>query len=756
MPEVAAKNSKMEYADHPGRRQYSATGTGMGPGIIDTLPANIFFAVLAIAAFAALLLLYKLYPGHVPNAQYIISDTAHAECIRNNPARSIIDCQNYGFPGGAVKSFGLPISMAGSLLGGPIAKDAHVSVSSIVFVYAAILLVAFAGCFALFHAITKNRLLALLGSVLYLGSPIVYRFVEYGGLGLGISLIPAYLVIDVFLINHARKTRSIPVVAAVLLLLAACRIWAIFLDGYSFLFSSLLSLACIAIPLLLQRKFIATILCVTIYAAACAAAVVVYKTYMSDDALSSVPLSYFRGAGVDTYALLLPGEDSIYHRLLGIGIRIDPLATYSDGSSLGGVFVGYAWIPALLLGGFVLHALRSRPRNAAFVISIILVGLVSLLLSLGPSLKFKSFRETPSPVITGAHYSMPESAAVMNLPTRYVYRNVPGIKNARALVRWLVLFRLSIVVIMVVAISTLLTAERRKTAIALAALCLLELVPKAPSLLQAGARSYARAYTLYHTYPDDLASKLLAGERVMFAQLHDNAGGNQYVTNTLCAVADVRCYNAGGDKTGVMVEAAWPRQVFDIKNNRAIGPNILSAFRNDLVDVVVIPFFDLRNSVYSESQGAVPVDTVLNRAKALADSIGARLEIGGRFAYLRMDQDRNRLPCDLDCWQTWPSTDFQPVKWGPRSIVHGLKFNQQQNGRSSMWFGLPDRSGRYSIALGQTLLPTKANQSMIVAYIPDDVERALQVSSEIPITLVDVQGKVTHPIGTLKVSEPVP
>src|SRR5690606_6062321 len=113
--------------------------------------------------------------------------------------------------------------------------------------------------------------------------------------------------------------------------------------------------------------------------------------------------------------------------------------------------------------------------------------------------------------------------------------------------------------------------------------------------------------------------------------------GNEYVANTLCARADVRCYNAGGDKASIMVRTSWPEEILRARQRQSVTANLSSAFDKGLVDVVAVPYFDLRSVVYGVRQGEVRVDRVRERADALASALGAGIAHGGYFSFIRRD-----------------------------------------------------------------------------------------------------------------------
>ena len=132
-----------------------------------------------------------------------------------------------------------------------------------------------------------------------------------------------------------------------------------------------------------------------------------------------------------------------------------------------------------------------------------------------------------------------------------------------------------------------------------------------------------------------LAEGVRPGEVVLLLQLHDAASGNEYAANILCARARARCYNAGGDKASVVVQAAWPERIRALKDGTGDRASLLQeAFASGEVDVVAVPHFDLRLVVYPRQENRVARDQVLGRTQAMAPR-GSTVQEGGHFTFIR-------------------------------------------------------------------------------------------------------------------------
>lgn len=594
-----------------------------------TLP----FALAALAAYVAVLFLYQLLPGSLANAQYALGDAAFAQCIANTG--EILHCRNFGYPGGSPKPFGLPVSLLALVAGG---GDGQVALADVRWAHTFVMAFAFAGACAFFARLVSNRWLGIAGALLYLASPAVLMQSSYGALQLGMALLPTYLLVDASLPRALRDGRP-GRVALAWLLVAAVRTWAIYLDGYSFLFSGLLAGCWFLASGIARREIARTLVVLVAYGVAAGVAALAYKAYIASDSLQSMPLAFYRAAGVDVMTLVLPPRGHPVYGLLGLDHGFTPARTWSDGSALMGTFLGYATLPAVLV--VALQAWRRRRPPAPGLLALLAAGSLALLLSLGPSLKVADYRPEGA---QAPAYSMPEDAATASLPTAKLYTSAPGIRNARALARWLVVTRLALVALVVCAAACLLRRRRGAwLAVGLLLLAAVEVMPGKRYSLHVGQRIHGHAHWVYNDLSADFAAGTRQGERVFLLQLHEGAGGNEFVANTLCARADVACYNAGGDKASVMVRKDWPAEILAAKAGRDVPGQLASAFAAGLVDVVVVPYVDLRAIVYGTKAGEVPVAHVRARAEALAEALGGQLVHGAYFSFIRMAPAPARL-----------------------------------------------------------------------------------------------------------------
>lgn len=587
---------------------------------------------LAAAMLLLVLASYKLLPGQLPNAQSMIGDAAYAQCLLDTRADGGTGCQGFGYPNGSPKPFGLPVSLlAATVFGG----DGEVRPVEVRTVYAAIVSLAFLAAFLLFRRVAGGAVLGLAGAVFYLLAPAVQAQSGYAALQLGLALVPAYLLLDVLLLDALRGRRAGLGLALVGLVLAV-RVFALFLDGYSFLFGCALTAVYYAVSVAMGRGArLPALAALAIHVACAGLAAWTYRQYMPSNALSVMPLDFFRGAGVDTLTMLLPMQWQGLYGLFGIGLDIQPEMSYGGRASLLGTFVGYSYLLAL---GILAAGLLARriPVPGPLPTAVFCAGALAALLSLGPSFKFNDFRDdqTRASALGFKAYLMPEEAATLPLHTGWIYENVPGIRNARVLARWQVLARLALVVAMLLALRLLWSRGRRVPAVLLGVFALLEVAPN-PVLVAGESRgARERAHLVDRVHAAEFSALVAPGARVLLLQLHDGASGNEYAANTLCARARARCYNAGGDKAMIVVESAWPEEVLAAKRGRDIGRNVAGLFDRDLVDAVVVPHFDLRHVVYPWWKGGVDLGSIERRLGEEFGGSGLAICRGSGFTLL--------------------------------------------------------------------------------------------------------------------------
>jgi hypothetical protein len=240
----------------------------------------------------------------------------------------------------------------------------------------------------------------------------------------------------------------------------------------------------------------------------------------------------------------------------------------------------------------------------------------------------------------------------------------------------------------------------------------------------------------------------------VFVQLHDGADTNQYTADYFCPKANLRCYNAAGDKTIEIVREYWPQEIEELLARRNAEPNIRQLFRDRQADVVLVTLFDLRRLAYSRSEAAVDTSAVKQRVDSIVAAGGYLRSDGQYFISLRPGTQILRDPeCGLRCWSQWPiaAATHRIREWGPRTEIKSQGFNRQINGRSAFWVQVEDDPGRYVITFGGALLPSFSGNGVVTALMPSRMEKGLMASRSYNVGIIDIYESKRIPLGEFKV-----
>jgi hypothetical protein len=131
---------------------------------------------------------------------------------------------------------------------------------------------------------------------------------------------------------------------------------------------------------------------------------------------------------------------------------------------------------------------------------------------------------------------------------------------------------------------------------ALAVLAVVELAPSPVRYVESMARVAAVNESLEREVIVPLDAATADGTRVVF--LPNGVDNNDFLSVRLAAGAHLWTYNGCGDKSLVVARAQWPRlviEVFDKKTGDETTDDLVSLLGPGLAEVVVIPYFSLRD-----------------------------------------------------------------------------------------------------------------------------------------------------------------
>lgn len=649
--------------------------------------ANFSVGIAAvIVCFGFLAVLFGLVPGLMPSAGMQQFFLGLARCYAEHLPE--LRCDSIAQPDGYTTAFGLPYVIPVAIFD-RLGFELTIAGKLVELVYLALSLF---GSVLLFRALGVRWWLGLVLSTMFLASPIVFAQDGYGPLRAGFALVPLYAWVDLWIARSLAAQSSpksaLPAFLGGLLILVFLRCFALFMDGYSFVMGLALSGALILtvlVSLAQRRRLIPCLAIALVYALPTVLAYLLYSAYAGATVeMAVMPLDFFRGQGVDLYPLLVPSSMQWWASLLGISHSLTGWMSYSDGPSVVMVYLGWTLIAAFLIAAVAWIVVRRRLIGGACFPVLFLVFGAALLLALGPSLKISDFREEPRPerFIRFSDYLMPASEATLSLGTASLYQHVPGVRNMRAVYRWMLLLKLSAFLIAGLVLENLFRRPGAKyLAMVSLVLLVIELLPDLTQRAEHGQRQFAQ----FHRFQDGALRSLealgLAGKRVLFLEAEAEADWNHFTANFLCPMAGLKCFNAGGDKSLVRARLTWPLELRELTRGRWVSGNLGSMLNHDQVDAVLVPLFSLRVAAYHWPPSTKEVDSRLENAMTLASSIGAVAVRQGWFVRLFPESTPEHRP---EIPETAP-IQFRIESWGPKAGSFQDGFNLQDDGRSALW-----------------------------------------------------------------------
>ena len=545
--------------------------------------------VAAPPALALVLFAHGIWPGAVGDAPTAYLAEGAIRCVHDIGRFAFTtSCQAYGQPLGYPLLTDGPVIFLGSVL----LRLPGVELSGAYALSGALLdAVALAGGYGLARRLGMGRAVALWVATLYLVSPTILGLVSFIGTFGGFALLPAYALADLKLLELLGRSRSRRWMAATFAAYAGVRVISLFLDGYSFVASALVS-GCLWAAWALsrdlglaRRRWIGLIAIV----AANGVAYALYQAYVPGDYPPS-PADFIRAMGLDVVTLVEPTARFWIPDVLGL--TWDHTRLWGDGSNVAFNYVG---ISCVILAGVAL-ALRAGGR---YGVALACAGAIALVLSLGPSLKVADARPSSTTRPTYESYLMPASAADASLPWGSLLTRAPGLQSMRGAYRWFGVSRLALVLVAGLAVDALARRRRRWLVVAVVAagVVTLELLPNLPLVSRSYRAQAQQVSEVGSTVGSELRSVTRPYERAFF--LNYDGTHNDYMVNYLAAAATLRAYNAGGDKDAFLAAQRWPPAVTALASAAVTPDAVAAALASRTVDVVIAPDFHLRWNAYA-------------------------------------------------------------------------------------------------------------------------------------------------------------
>lgn len=581
-------------------------------------------ATLTAVLFCLVLLMHGALPGLVndPSIGYLVEGSM--TCLKQMGFQAITArCNTLGEP------FGYPFLSAGPFIAlgavlmylpGVGSGGAHM------LAWAIFLALAMGSGFVLMRRLGAGSLVALVTSFLYLVTPTVVGMRGFLGTSVGYVLLPGYVLADLYAIEAAEK-QSNKRLGIVFVGYSLVKILAAFMDGYSFVASSVVS-ALLWLGWVIRSRSVPQIRRFAgpgMLVGASLLAYVTYSAYVPAGLVGGEPIQVFRSMGLDLVTLVAPSRYIWPAAALDYDVSFARL--WGDGTNLAYNYVGFG---CLILAAACLWLRRRDGR----VVALAVAGLLALVLSFGPALKVAVDRGPAEAVPSYETYLMPQGLAP-EMPWSSLFTLVPGLNSMRASYRWFGITRLVLVLLAGLSVALLVKSggRTRVLVLCLAAAAVVEMAPNAPLLVHQHRTGRAAMEAVTREVGHVLRDNTREGERVFF--LNYDGEHNDWLAHYLAPLAGLRAYNAGGDKNALLAANHWPDEIkamagFDV------GPDdVMAGFEAGNTDVVIAPYFHLRRSTYQWPPSPAEQDEARLAFTALLDDPRFEVSEHRRLAIIR-------------------------------------------------------------------------------------------------------------------------
>jgi hypothetical protein len=630
MNEISQKNLKGSVVVSPVRKTFQAL-TVIGSMIRKSKNAGNILLVL----FALLLLVFIVAPfygvlplGSASSLGILYTVLGNIECLTKMGLCT--PCALTGLPIGGYMPLGLSFTYVASaiqLLTGTSVLNAF-SLAGLIF-----LCIGWLGVYKIISVFGGNKFFAFLGGLLFLFMPIVYAKSDYVYMMWAFASVAFYIWLDLWYFQSKRVAISLPV--AIL-----SKIFLVFLGPYTFVMASLFTGVIILYEFIkairAKKELIKSLLKITGLGLALLIAYIFYSFYIpGGNSYSVMPMNFFRGQGIDLAAFFnRPLEMYAFNQFWNAPISNSKLF-YSDGESIYHVYFGLSLMLTIPL--LVFFRKQIRPQHWFFIA----IGAITLVLSLGPSLKVNNQRDpleagTNTDTFVFEDYLMPEQSATATLPHSFIYKITP-VKYMRSVSRWL----MPTILICVVSLMVLITCLWRYNRFGkiLAALLLLGVIFEySPNYKQRLLKIQGTTSMFNNFNADALAEfkeQIQPGDLILFIQ---NGGlTNEYLSTYLCSNVGCSSYNVSTDKAVELSLLHWPKVVTDA----AMNPDrktILALLESKQVTAIVFPHFDMRWNSYRWPPAPETKTQFSEFARQFSDeSANIAFQTNEWFSYMRLN-----------------------------------------------------------------------------------------------------------------------
>ncbi|WP_337022327.1 MULTISPECIES: hypothetical protein [unclassified Pantoea] len=464
------------------------------------------------------------------------------------------------------------------------------------FVFAAWMALAFWGCYQLSRLFKLEPTVSALFSMLWLILPVVTRHSGYSMLMLGIALIPFYSW-TAYNFLAAERTGKLSIPLSYLNFLVTVII-SVFMDGYTFVMFAVIASAVLLFSFITSTNKVKFIVFKAVFfAVAFACAYFLYSKFIGKSNYQAEPLDFFRGWGVDLSFLIRPAKGVFWlSDTLGLSKHRLGSEYFGDASVWDTTFS----LPFLLIGFW---GWFKNKNKSIFIHCLFIVGVFSIYMSMGPSLKFHSFKpDNYSEINTLANdMLMPASYAIAPTGNALISTYLPGFNVMRASYRWIALGLFCFWALSICYVRNLKHWLRY-----LIVLCLITLyIPHLKKNWDYGRANFYSIGNINSSLVKDLNHDIPANSKVAFIPWN-----NDFFANYLAPFSGFKTFNIGGDKNLDNAKLYWPKIMVNLQGSLSVNqvPYITQLLLDEKVDYIVLPYV---NMLWSAHYWLCPDETLL-------------------------------------------------------------------------------------------------------------------------------------------------
>lgn len=481
-----------------------------------------------------------------------------------------IYAHNFGIPAPSAISFGLSSALPISVL-----INFGVGVATAyAMVIAAWLTAAFVGAFFFSIRLGVGQKDSLVSAAIWCTFPIVWQHQSYSALALGIAMLPSY-----FLAARTVCSGRVSIWSSSWLLVAA--VVSVFQDGYTFMMFASGTTILLVGAAVRQRTLTAHFMYrAIVVAVSFGVAYTLYAAYQGKSNFGAEPIDFFRGWGANIEFFFVPTAGILaLPDWMGVSVRRLAADYFGDESTFVSTFCAFIILVALY------GASTKKARGFEFI-AFCMIALAGFYMSLGPTVKFMTFRSA------GDTQLMHAASGWFPTGNSVISEHLPGFKSMRASYRWAALG-----IFGCWAIFVLMLAGGRISRIASWAMIAVLFLFNVPSLDQ--FRDYRRHLIVINAVVNEVESwraDLKPGERVAFLPYN-----NDFLVNFAASILQLKTFNAGGDKNLVDARQYWPDEMLEFDQGKigyGFELKVKSLIDSGKVDAVALTYFSLLRAAH--------------------------------------------------------------------------------------------------------------------------------------------------------------